>query len=176
MRAHPQRTEGVYEPKETLASSLRYSDAGYTYGSTKTYNHSIGLSTAFRQWRAESHCRFIHGYAIKVHLEFECDALDERNWVVDFGSLKSLKGWLEDQYDHKTLVASDDPLFNTFVQLDTQGLIQLREVHATGCEAMARHIYEVAAQWLNDAGYPGVILKRVTVSEHEGNSAYYGRK
>ena len=29
--------------------------------STKTYGHDLGLSAAFRQWRAESHCRLIHG-------------------------------------------------------------------------------------------------------------------
>lgn len=169
------RTSGTYSPK-AVDPDFRYAADGHVYGSSKTYNHSIGLSTAFRQWRAESHCRFLHGYAIKVHLEFESDGLDVRNWVVDFGSLKSLKGWLEDQYDHKTLVATDDPELETFQELQSKGLIQLRLVHATGCEAMARHIYEVAEQWLYDAGYTGVRLKRVTVSEHEGNSAYYGLK
>ena len=31
---------------------------------TKTYGHDLGLSVAFRQWRADSHCRYLHGYAI----------------------------------------------------------------------------------------------------------------
>ena len=34
------------------------------YRSSKTYGHEIGLSAAFRQWRAQSHCRLIHGYAL----------------------------------------------------------------------------------------------------------------
>jgi 6-pyruvoyltetrahydropterin/6-carboxytetrahydropterin synthase len=38
---------------------------------TKTYGDDLGLSVAFRQWRADSHCRYLHGYAIGVRLTFE---------------------------------------------------------------------------------------------------------
>ena len=48
-------------------------------------------SCAFRQWRADSHCKFIHGYRLVAKFWFECEKLDERNWVVDFGGLKELK-------------------------------------------------------------------------------------
>lgn len=143
------------------------------YGSTKTYTHSTGLSACFRQWRAQSHCRFLHGYALKVKVVFETQRLDERNWVVDFGSLKSFKGWLEDTFDHKTLVAQDDPMYGTFQDLDRQGLIQLVTVPDTGCEAFSRMIYEYLEGWLTDNGYaPRVKLASVEVSEHEGNSAF----
>lgn len=154
-----------------------------TYYSTKTYTHSIGLSSAFRQWRAESHCRFLHGYALQVKLIFASDELDVRNWVVDFGSLKSLKGWLEDTFDHKTLVAADDPALELFKELnrnriDKHGqLIQLRIVPATGCEAFARMIFEYAEGWLKDNGYsPRCRLIEVEVSEHGGNSAFVRAK
>ena len=79
------------------------------YKSTKTFGHELGLSSAFRQWKAQSHCRFVHGYALAVKFEFEAEELDVRNWVVDFGSLKSLRKMLEDTFDHKLLVAEDDP-------------------------------------------------------------------
>lgn len=149
-----------------------------TYRSSKTYGHEVGLTATFRQWRAQSHCRFLHGYALKIHLEFEADddALDERNWVVDFGSLKSFKGWLENTFDHKTLVAEDDPKLHEFKGLEALGLIQLVEVPATGCEAFARLVYEAAEVWLKDAGYaPRVRMHSVTVSEHGANSATYAR-
>jgi len=161
------RGEAIIKPQKQ--------DAGFgSFESTKTYNHSVGLSCCFRQWRAESHCRFLHGYAIKVNLTFEATDLDVRNWAVDFGSLKSFKGWLEDMFDHKTLVAEDDPELITFRKLHSEELIQLREVPATGCEAMAFIIYQYAESWLKDNGYtPRVTLRKVTVSEHEGNSASY---
>lgn len=147
-----------------------------TYGSTKTYTHSVGLSAAFRQWRAQSHCRFLHGYSLQVHVEFESKNLDIRNWVVDFGSLKSFKGWLEDTFDHKTLVAIDDPELSTFEKLHQQGIIQIRHVPSTGCESFARMIFEYLEMWLHD-NYPNVQvqLTKVEVSEHGGNSAYVRR-
>ena len=58
-----------------------------------TSNKVINLgSAAFRQWRStHSHCQFIHGYNLTADITFECDNLDERNWVMDFGGLKDLK-------------------------------------------------------------------------------------
>ena len=58
--------------------------------SAKIYLHATGHSYAFRQWRADSHCNLIHGYALQFELKFGGE-LDERNWIVDFGGLKSLK-------------------------------------------------------------------------------------
>lgn len=144
------------------------------YRSGKIYGHEIGLSCCFRQWRAASHCRFLHGYALSVHLEFEADELDRNNWVVDFGSLKSFKGRLETTFDHKTLVAQDDPLLPQFEQLDNIGMIDMVVVPATGCEAFAKMIYHSAEIWLKDAGYaPRVRMHSVTVREHGANFATY---
>jgi 6-pyruvoyltetrahydropterin/6-carboxytetrahydropterin synthase len=146
------------------------------YRSSKTYGHEIGLSAAFRQWRAQSHCRLIHGYALSVHLEFEADDLDERNWVVDFGSLKSFKGQLENTFDHKLLVAADDPKLKDFEELEALGLAEIVVVPATGCEAFAEMIFEAADVWLEDNGYkPRVRMHHVMVREHGANSATYSR-
>ena len=141
--------------------------------SSKTFVHSQGLSCAFRQWRAESHCRFIHGYALQIYIEFEAINLDERNWVVDFGSLKSLKGILEVNFDHKLLVAGDDPEIAMFEEMERKGLAQVIVwAEGVGCEKFAMAIIEVVESWLKDNGYaPRVRVSKVTVSEHEGNSA-----
>lgn len=145
-----------------------------TYKSTKLYGHEIGLSACFRQWRAQSHCRLLHGYALAVRFEFEADELDERNWVVDFGSLKSLKGWLENTFDHTLLVAMDDPDREHLTFLDHLGLAKVVEVEATGCEAFAKLIFECTQVWLKDNGYaPRVRLSSVEVKEHGANSAIY---
>jgi 6-pyruvoyltetrahydropterin/6-carboxytetrahydropterin synthase len=146
------------------------------YISTKTFGHEVGLSAAFRQWKAESHCRFLHGYALAVKFVFEAQELDHRNWVVDFGSLKGLKSWLEDTFDHKTLVAEDDPQMDYFNALDAQGIIQMVVVPATGCEKFAEMIFECTEVWLKDNGYaPRVRLLSVEVREHGANSAIYTR-
>lgn len=145
--------------------------------STKTYGHEIGLSTCFRQWRAESHCSLLHGYALAVKLEFEADELDANNWVVDFGSLKSFKQQLVDIFDHKLLVAEDDPEKDTLCGLAGLGLADVVVVPNTGCEAFAALIFEGADLWLREAGYtPRVRLRSVEVREHGANSAIYWRE
>ena len=145
-----------------------------TYFSTKTFGHELGLSAAFRQWRADSHCRFIHGYSLAIKLVFEAEDLDCRNWVVDFGSLKSFKQQLVDTFDHKLLVAEDDPLILKYRELEACGLAEVVVVPATGCEAFARLIYECAEIWLKDAGYGDrVKMNHVEVMEHGANSAIY---
>jgi 6-pyruvoyltetrahydropterin/6-carboxytetrahydropterin synthase len=144
------------------------------YISTKTFPASLGLSCCFRQWGADSHCNKLHGYSLEIRLEFKANHLDKRNWVVDFGSLKGLKQWFEDTFDHKTLVARDDPHFAIFKDLHKLGVIDMVEVDATGCEAMAHMIYEVTEVWLKDNGYwPRVKLNKVEIREHAANSAIY---
>lgn len=156
--------------------------------STKTYTHAQGLSACFRQFKADSHCRFIHGYALQVKLTFDARELDDRNWVQDFGGLKEIKAWLEDRFDHKLCVDIRDPLLPQFQLLEKAGLAQIREfVGGVGCEAFAKHVYEYVSQWLRDQANQGrnidqlgiasrVYLFEVEVREHEGNSAIVRRE
>ena len=142
------------------------------YRSTKRWGHDQGLSTAFRQWRADSHCHFVHGYSIGVKFTFEADELDYRNWVVDFGDLKELKAKVQDLFDHKTVVAEDDPQLEWFQQAEEKGVLELTILPTVGCEAFAEHIFHMAIDYLNEKGYsPRARLVSVEVSEHEGNSA-----
>ena len=144
------------------------------FRSTKTYTHEIGLSCAFRQWRASSHCRFVHGYALSVRLEFEASRLDNNNWVMDFGSLKPIKAWLEEMFDHKLLVAEDDPNLAYFKTLENVGAARISLVPAIGCEAFAAMIYWHVHAWLRENGHaPRVRLAQVEVKEHGANSAIY---
>ena len=142
--------------------------------STKTYGHDLGLSAAFRQWKADSHCRFIHGYALSFRFEFEAEELDVRNWVVDFGGLKGLKGMLEDTFDHKLIVAEDDPEIEWFKEAERRGIAEVVVVEAGGCERFAELVYNVTEQWLLDNGFsPRCRLVSVEVKEHGANSAIY---
>ena len=93
-------------------------DAPAAYQSTKSYGHEMGFSCCFRQWRADSHCRLLHGYALAFKFIFESKTLDVRNWVVDFGGLKPLKAMLQDTFDHTLLVAEDDPKKQVLLDLD----------------------------------------------------------
>jgi len=142
------------------------------YFSTKTWEHVV--STAFRQHRADSHCNQIHGYALTFKATFGAYKLDVRNWVVDFGSLKSFKGWLEDNFDHKLLIATDD---QELQHHELGKTADINWVEATGCEAIARMAWEWLEIWLKDNGYgPRCWLQRLEVSEHSANSAFIERE
>jgi 6-pyruvoyltetrahydropterin/6-carboxytetrahydropterin synthase len=157
---------------------------------TKTYGHDLGFTATFRQHRATSHCRFIHGYALGFKLVFECgeDELDENGWVINFGGLKPIKAWLCEMFDHTYLVAKDDPMLPWYQALaDPDGthakhalplgeaLIQLRVVERTGCEAFAKMVYDYVKHGL-DHGHLGntkARLVEVEVREHGANAASY---
>lgn len=142
--------------------------------STKTYGPERGFSVAYRQWRADSHCKLLHGYALGFHFEFESETVDVRNWVVDFGSLRTLKDKLDEWFDHTVLVAQDDPELETFKMLHEKKLCRMVVVERTGCEGLSKFLWDYLTDiWLPDNGYAGVIVKRVEVRETPANSAYY---
>ena len=156
---------------------LTVSSRRQLYRSTKSYGHDEGLSCAFRQWRAiHSHCRLVHGYALAFKFVFAAHELDEHNWCFDFGGLKPIKAWLHEMFDHKFLVAEDDPDIERFRQLDEHGLIALRVVPAVGCEAVAHMVFGHVAQFVAGTTNGRVWLEQVEVSEHSGNSAIYSEE
>jgi 6-pyruvoyltetrahydropterin/6-carboxytetrahydropterin synthase len=143
------------------------------YFATKTYSPERGLSCAFRQWRAQSHCRFLHGYALGVRLTFASRTLDARNWVYDFGGLTWLKQFLDETFDHKTCIAQDDPERAVFEDMAARDIIQLTILPNTSGEAFARAIHDFAASRIADETDGRVALHAVEVFEHSGNSAIY---
>lgn len=109
------------------------------YISTKEYSHIAPL--AYRQWRSDSHCNQIHGYALTFKFEFECDTLDARNWCFDYGGLRPLKDFIEDKFDHVLLLAQDDPHYDVIKNLGKIGIAKITEVEKTGCEGIADFLY-----------------------------------
>ena len=143
------------------------------YVSTKRYNHSRGYSVAYRQHKADSHCRFIHGYSLAFDFEFESETLDVRNWVCDFGGFSTLRDFLDEYFDHTLLVAQDDPELEFFRELNRKGLAQVREVTKTGCEGLSEYLFWwINEVWMAENGYvPRVFCRRVRVWETPSNSA-----
>lgn len=128
-----------------------------------------GFSTCFRQHRAKSHCKFLHGYALEFVLTFECEELNDRNWVIDFGSFTPLKNSMKDRFDHTTIVAGNDPRIKFFYDMRYENVMQLRVMDAVGCEAFAEWVY-VQAQSMCEKR---VKLISVECIENENNSAIY---
>lgn len=141
-----------------------------TFISTKKFT---GFPCTHRQWRAKSHCRFVHGYSREFYFEFACTNLTVEQWVMDFGGLKKVKAWLEEMFDHTFLVAADDPYLEKFKELDQAGVIQLRVLPNAGMEGTAEYVFEHVNKIVHDLTDGRVRVTKVEVRENEKNSAYY---
>ena len=133
-------------------------------------------STAFRQPRADSQCKYIHGYQLKAEINFACDKLDNNNWVFDFGGLKDLKHIFRNQFDHTLVVASDDPDLDILQQLNDKGVAQLRIMPGgVGIERFAEWCFKTADTFVEEATEGRVWVESVTVYEHDDNFASYNK-
>ena len=132
-------------------------------------------SAAFRQWRAShSHCQYVHGYQLKAKFWFGCSELDEKNWAADFGGLKELKSILHNTFDHKLLIASDDPCLDEFILLEKKGAVQLSIFeNGVGIERAAEYCFNTASEFIREKYGERVWVEKVEVFEHEDNSAIY---
>lgn len=153
-----------------------------TYQSTKIFD---GFSCCFRQWRAETtKCRFLHGYGILFRVTFKGE-LNDRNWVWDFGGMKRAKtlidgrnpnAWMDWMFDHTVIVAKDDPAINSFRILHQAGIIQLREVEATGAEKFAEFLFHKLNKFVKHETNNRVQVAQVEFMEHSKNTAIYMEK
>jgi len=144
------------------------------YYSTKTYGHNIGLSAVFRQPNADhSHCHLLHGYSLQFKFTFGCSDLDNKNWAVDFGGLKPLKAWLEDNFDHKLVIDSVDPEMRTFRDLERKGLAEVRVFDGVGAEKFAEHAWRFADNLVREMSDGRCWCESAECAEHGANSAIY---
>jgi 6-pyruvoyltetrahydropterin/6-carboxytetrahydropterin synthase len=143
------------------------------YRSTKSFYH---LPCAHRQWRDDGHCQFVHGYDRSIHMVFQCTALDDKMWVMDFGGLKQVKAWLEDLFDHTLLINEDDPEKAFFEDMDKRGLCKLRIMPNIGMEGSAKYVFDYMEKWLLKETAGRVQIYSVECRENEKNSAVYLRE
>ena len=131
-------------------------------------------STAFRQWRAKSHCRLLHGYRLTAKIYFYAKNLDETNWIFDFGNCKEIKTILENQFDHTTCVAADDPELDMFKLMNDKDMIDLRIMeNGVSIEKNSEWIFNTVNDYVKNKTNNRVSVIKVEVWEHEGNSAIY---
>ena len=136
------------------------------------------ITTGHRQWRDKGHCSYVHGYGRYVRLTFEATELDERGWVMDFGDLKGVKSWIESEWDHRTLIAADDPVIPELKALEKVGGINLNilpEGYLPGIEESCRYLYDKLNPIIQRKTNNRVEITRVEIWETEKNQAEYVR-
>lgn len=143
--------------------------------STKIYGPERGLSCAYRQWAATSHCHLLHGYSLGFRFTFAAEQLDTRGWVVDFGKdgFGQIREWLHYMFDHTLLVAEDDPARNEFLRLRDLGLAEVRLIPGTSCEAIAAHTFAETAPMIEALTRGRCWIAAIECFEHGANSATF---
>jgi 6-pyruvoyltetrahydropterin/6-carboxytetrahydropterin synthase len=147
----------------------------YKYVSTKEFVDAFPC--AYRQWKADSHCNLIHGYAFSMRFYFGTNDLDIRNWAMDYGGLKELKQVLQDQFDHTLLVAEDDPELSWYKEAEKRGIARLTVLPKLGCEGLADMLYRyINGVYIPDLLGPGEAERlwcyRVEIRETQSNMAF----
>ena len=139
----------------------------------KTYSE---IPFAHRQHRHDGHCAQIHGHNWSFTFTFGCERLDECGFVVDFGKLKPLREWIEQNLDHACVFNQDDPLLESILRLNEENALQLFKpfmVEQCSSEGLARHLFSVANPMIQSMTKGRAFLISVTVKEDIRNSATY---
>ena len=140
------------------------------FKSTKRFT---GFPCTHRQWRAESHCKFVHGYSREFYFEFAASELTQEGWVMDFGGFKEFKLFLDDTFDHSCLINSDDPELDLFRDMDKKGIIKLRILDNVGMEGTSQFLHKKMNEFLAQKTNGRVWCFRVETRENEKNSGLY---
>lgn len=144
----------------------------------KTVSRYHDISCGHRVVGHEGKCRFLHGHNYRVHFECTAPETDAVGRVIDFSVIKSaLCMWLENCWDHKTLLWQEDPLLGVLYRLETdsdelnsamdQSFEQV-PFNPTA-ENMAAYLLEVVGPM--QLARTGVTLTRVTIEETRKCSA-----
>lgn len=140
------------------------------FQSTKKFSH---LASAYRNHYSKTDCYLLHGYCRDISVIFACKTLDKQGFVVDFGMFKPFKQWLEDNFDHTTVLQADDPLVPRFRKLEAEGLMKLTLVPTVSCEGWAMFIAKKLDEYIAKETQNRAWVVSLQVHENSKNSALY---
>ena len=138
---------------------------------SKTYRD---IPFAHRQHRHDGHCAYLHGHNWTIRLRFACTEPDDNGFVVDFGKLKYIKDWIEENLDHACLFNEDDPVKERLL-LEHSGLFKPYILPDCSCEGIARHLHGIFNRMVQptEATQQRVHIDSVEIEEDSKNAATY---
>lgn len=135
----------------------------------KTYTD---IPFAHRQHQHEGHCNLIHGHNWSLTLTFGCQETDACGFVVDFGDLKYLKGWIEEKLDHACVIAESDVEGRKLMESQPD-LFKAYILPNASSEGLAKHLFEVFDPMVREHTNNRTYLIEIEVVEDSKNSALY---
>lgn len=136
---------------------------------SKTYAE---IPFAHRQHRHPGHCAHVHGHNWTFTFTFGCHELDGNGFVVDFGELKYIRRWFDENLDHACVFNRDDPEREKITGA-VPGAYKVYLVDNCSAEGLARHLYEIVDELVKKETRGRVFVTEVRVDEDARNGATY---
>ena len=137
---------------------------------SKTYKD---IPFAHRQPFHEGHCSKIHGHNWSVTIEFQATDLDKNGFVVDFGKLKYIKQFIDEQLDHACLLSSEDAQAKELAKSQYKNLFRICWVENASCEGIAVFLYEEISRLVREHEGERVSIRSIKLHEDEKNFVRY---
>lgn len=125
---------------------------------------------AHRQHLHDGACSKIHGHNWQIKLTFGCTELNEMGFVIDFGRLKLIKNYIQDQLDHACVLSYNDPLFDEIV---APNVYKIFTVENASCEGLAEHLFSIFADMILVTEGTRAFLYELEIWEDSKNSVKY---
>jgi 6-pyruvoyltetrahydropterin/6-carboxytetrahydropterin synthase len=120
------------------------------------------FSTGHRVYGHESKCAHLHGHNYRITFTVEAEQLDTVGRVMDFSVIKNLLcEWVEENWDHKFLIWSNDPFAEELKKIDPDGVVTV--AFNPTAENMGQYLIDVVAPIQLEG--TGVTLIKVRVEE-----------
>lgn len=127
-------------------------------------------------------CAHVHGHSWLAFVEvgivkpdlpegLKQDDLDQYDFVQDFSCFKELRRWIDETWDHATLVCSQDTELLAWLQANNQRHYIFVDENPTS-EIIAKFLFEKAEEIA--VNRPGLKVLSVRVKETCTSEAYYG--
>lgn len=127
---------------------------------------------AHRQHHHAGHCSLIHGHNWRITLTLACSKVDDNGFVADFGKLKYLKQWIDENLDHACLFNESDPEKDALLA-SAGHLFKPYIVPNCSCEGIAQHIHTIFDPIVREQTNDRAWLVEVEIGEDSKNSASY---
>lgn len=134
---------------------------------SKTY---ADIPFAHRQPNHDGHCFFIHGHNWSISLEFSSKKLDRNGFVIDFGKLKYIKKWIDENLDHACLLNENDPCLSEFRH---SKYFKLFIIPDCSCEGLSAFLFKTFNDLVQEQEGGRVKITKLTLAEDSKNSTTF---
>lgn len=123
-----------------------------------------GLSIAHRLKNYKGKCSNYHGHWYRVEIAVELEQQDKAGLSLDFNYFKVIDNWLQDNWDHITLVYKEDTELLNFLKQENSKYYILEE--NTTVENMCKELRKIIDEnkWLEGLNYKVRIWETPTSS------------